>query len=100
MTQKSGSAETDGVCLTGKLKSETLTEIVASVRRAHLEHCPFHLGDFIDDPQGNQENAEESQAPAQGVGPGWVDVGFVELERFVLHHIKNEGSLANERKTQ
>lgn len=52
----------------------------------HLPYCPFHLCNFKDDPQRNQENTEQPKEPAQSVGPGWVDVGFVELERPVPHH--------------
>lgn len=59
----------------------------------HLPYRPFHLSDFKDDPQRNQENAEQPEGPAQSVGPGRVDVGFVEPEGSVPHHWKDEGTL-------
>lgn len=52
----------------------------------YLPYCPFHLRHFKDDPQWNQENTEQSKEPTQRVSPGWVDIGFVELERLVSHH--------------
>lgn len=62
-----------------------------------LGYRSFHLSKFKDDPQRNQENTEKSKKPAQSVGPGWVDVGFVELQRLVLHHWKDEGTQTNSR---
>lgn len=62
-----------------------------------LPYSPFHLRKFKDHPQRNQENTEQSEAPAQSVSPGGIDVGFVELERLVSHQRNDEGTLSGKK---
>lgn len=62
-----------------------------------LPYRPFHLRNFNNHPQRNQTHTEQSKEPAQSIGPGWVDVGFVELQRLVSHHWKDEGTHTNTR---
>ena len=67
-------------------------------RRTHLEQVSLHPGHLEEHPQRHQEHTEESQAPAQRVGPGGIHVGLVELQRLVLQHGEDEGALGHKTK--
>lgn len=64
----------------------------------HLSKGPVHLSQSVDHPQRHQQYTEEAEAPAQNIGPGRIHIGFIELQRLILHDGEEEGSL-NKTKT-
>lgn len=53
----------------------------------NLSEAACANADLANPPQWHQEDGGEGHGPAQCIGPVWVHVPAVKLERLIVHHV-------------
>lgn len=59
----------------------------------HLSQCALSLYEFTEHKQGDEEQGDRGNEPAQDVGPQRVDVSVTELQRGVFDNGEDERAL-------